>query len=498
MHWIALQPLPEPARPEGANPPDEGDNTPGEGGPAALVDVLVALGWWALQFTPKVARLEDTLLLEVSASERLWGGRPALIRHMFESNKPLGAWAAERSAPYKKEPTQWAGDTKQNALPPKLPALVQYAQGATSLIAFSRLQTDPLALTAPDDLPLAALAAARPHLPTLARMGCNYWGQLRALPRGGVARRFGAPLLEALDRAYGHRPDLYPWLVVPEVFEATLELGAQVETAPALLFGARRLLGSLQVWLQLRHSGVLALELGWTMDARRDTATQGQLVLRTAEPTDDMSHLQRLLSEHLARVTLPAPVSYLRLRTLETQKLRGISASLLPDAQRRGDSLHQLLERLSARLGPQQVLQMQARADHRPELMQRWQPASSASHLIAACAGGTGARGQNHPENTKNPGASALYPTWLLAMPLPLAVQHDAPQYQGPLRLLTGPQRLEAGWWGGGDGALRDYFLAHSERMGLLWIYKERLSGQGATHSAVDAGPCWYLHGIFA
>ncbi|WP_114968922.1 Y-family DNA polymerase [Rhodoferax ferrireducens] len=482
MYWIALQPLPEPALAEGANPLCEGDHTPGEGGSPALVDVLSALGWWALQFTPKVARLEDALLLEVSASERLWGGRQALIRHIFESNKP--------------------------------PATVQYAQGATSLIAFSRLQTDPLGATSPDDLPLATLVAARPHLPTLVRMGCSHWGQLRALPRGGVARRFGAPLLEALDRAYGHRPDLYPWLVVPEVFEATLELGAQVETAPALLFGARRLLGSLQVWLQLRHSGVLALELGWTMDARRDTATQGQLVVRTAEPTGDMSHLQRLLGEHLARVTLPAPVSYLRLRTLETQKLRGESTSLLSDEQRRGDSLHQLLERLSARLGPQQVLQMQACADHRPELMQRWQPASSASHLIAACAGGTGARGQNYPKNPENLMASALYPTWLLAVPLPLAVQHNRPQYQGPLSLLAGPQRLEAGWWGGGDGALRDYFLAHSERMGLLWIYRERLMGPG--RAGVQAGgqaegeterdPArwteaesqWYLHGLFA
>jgi protein ImuB len=475
MHWIALQPRPEPAR-------SEGENTPGEGGPPALVDVLGALGWWALQFTPKVARLEDALLLEVSASERLWGGRQPLIRHMFESNKP--------------------------------PAPVQYAQGATSLIAFAHLQTAPLAATAPDDLPLAALVAARPHQPILARMGCSHWGQLRALPRGGVARRFGAPLLEALDRAYGLRPDLYPWLVVPEVFEATLELGAQVETAPALLFGARRLLGSLQVWLQLRHSGVLALELMWTMDARRDTATQGQLVLRTAEPTGDMSHLQRLLGEHLARITLPAPVSYLRLRTLETQKLRGESASLLPDEQRRGDSLHQLLERLSARLGPQQVLQMQARADYRPELMQLWQPASSASHLIAACAGGTGTGGQNHHKNPENLTASALYPTWLLAMPLKLAVQHNRPQYQGPLTLLAGPQRLEAGWWGGGDCALRDYFLAHSERMGLLWIYRERLtgpgragaqaggSGEGETERdparTAEADSAWYLHGLFA
>ena len=39
------------------------------------------------------------------------------------------------------------------------------------------------------------------------------------------------------------------------------------------------------------------------MDKRRDTASEGELVLRTAEPTLDMNHLQRLLGEHLARIT---------------------------------------------------------------------------------------------------------------------------------------------------------------------------------------------------
>ena len=458
MHWIALQALPEPSRPAD-------DSAPGAGGPSALVDALSALGWWALQFTPKVARLEDALLLELSASERLWGGRVPLLRQIFEQNKPV--------------------------------APVQYARGATSLIAFARLKTAPVK-TAPDDLPLSALVAARPHLATLARIGCTCWGQLRALPRGGVARRFGAPLLDALDRAYGLRPELYPWLRLPEVFEARLELAAQVETAPALLFGARRLLNQLQVWLQMRHSGVLAFELGWTMDARRDTATQGQLLLRTAEATQDISHLQRLLGEQLARQTLPAPVLYLRLRTLETQKLGGESASLLPDERRPGDSLQQMLERLSARLGPQQVLQLQARADHRPERMQIWQPATSATKLIATCAGRTGAGGQKYQKyqkNRPNPGENALYPTWLLATPLKLALRHDCPLYQGPLTLLAGPQRLEAGWWGTSDCALRDYFLARSEQAQLLWIYRERLKGPGGR---LDAAPDWYLHGLFA
>ena len=89
MLWVALQALPESKSPE-------------------LLDHSAALGWWALQFTPKVARVDDALLLELSASERLWGGRTPLLRRIYESDKPA--------------------------------ANVKFARGATSLIAIARLQ----------------------------------------------------------------------------------------------------------------------------------------------------------------------------------------------------------------------------------------------------------------------------------------------------------------------------------------------------------------------
>jgi protein ImuB len=430
MLWVALQALLE-------------------SGSSQLADRITSIGWWALQFTPNVARVDDTLLLELSASERLWRGRAQLLRRIQESSKSITA--------------------------------VRLARGPTSLVAVARLQDTGLARSKPDDLPLSALAAARPHLATLERIGCTCWGQLRALPRAGVARRFGAPLIDALDRAYGLQPELYPWLTLPDVFDATLELPSQVETAQALLFGSRRLLNQLQIWLQLRHCGVLALELLWSMDARRNTATQGELILRTAEPAIDTAHLQRLLAEQLAHISLPAPVLALRLRTLETQELRGQSESFLPDAQVTGDSLQQLVERLSARFGAQQVLQVQGCAEYRPERMQSWQPlVPSMTHGAAALRG----------KGLHDFRAEALYPSWLLATPLKLAVRDQCPQYGGPLTLLAGPQRLEAAWWDDGHCALRDYFVARSAQRGLLWIFRERL--------AADVGPTWYLHGLFA
>ena len=455
MHWIALQPASD----------------------ASLADAATAWAWWALQFTPMVARLESALVLEVSASERLFGGATALLARLFEPNSPL--------------------------------APVEYAQGATSLVAFGRLQcvsqparsvetktaTVPIP---PDALPLHTLAAARAHLPSLVRLGIANWGQLRALPRGGLVRRFGAGLVDALDCAYGQRAEVYPWLTLPEVFDAPLELAASVETATALLFGARRLLTQLQVWLRARQRGVLVLELLWELDARRSNAlhvdahhsggAQGRLELRTAQPTQDMAHLARLLSEQLARVTLPAPVLHLRMRSLQTQPLAGESISLLPDDVRAGDSLHQLLERLSARLGPEQVRSVTLHADHRPERMQSW-GLKTATKSGAAHAHYSGASGLFGSQEMSQ---EALYPTWLLAMPLRLTVHQGLPQHQGPLTLLVGPQRLEVGWLEG-SAALRDYYVARSATAGLLWVYRERLGGK-----ANGAQAPWYLHGIFA
>ena len=434
MHWIALQPA------------SDALDAP------VLTDATSAWAWWALQFTPLVARVESALLLEVSASQRLFGGVDALLAKFLKPN-----WAV---------------------------ALVEYTQGATSLIAFGRLQCQQSDHDlAADALPLATLAAARPHLPTLARLGLSTWGQLRALPRGGLVRRFGAELVGALDRAYGQRPEVYPWLTLPDVFDAPLELLASVESAPALLFGARRLLTQLQVWLRARQRGVLALELVWELDARRGSGSQGRLELRTAQPTQDMTHLARLLTEQLARVTLPAPVLHLRLRSLQTQPLAGESMSLLPEDVRHGDSLHQLLERLGARLGAEQVRSVRLQADHRPEHMQRWGVVSVATKSGANHVDSTRARDQiDHQELAQG----ALYPTWLLAQPQRLGVQQGLPQYQGPLALLAGPQRLEAGWLEG-RAALRDYYVARSPGAGLVWVYCDRL---GAAR--------WYLHGLFA
>ncbi|OUL98691.1 hypothetical protein [Variovorax sp. JS1663] len=447
MHWIALRWPPEiAAAKEAALPPPE------------------ALGWWALQFTPHVAWVDEALLLEVSACERLWGGRLGLMRELARLN-PV----------------------------PEVP--VQRVQGSTSLVALARLRMfargEPPPQELPAGLPLDTLSAARDHLGVLSHLGCRNWGDVERLPRDGLVRRFGPALRAALDVAYGLVPDGHEWLTLPDVFEQKLELPALAESAPELMWSAHRLLAALQIWLRARQRGVLALELQWTLDLKRLNGIalppHQQLTVRTATPTQDTAHLRRLLSERLALTSLAAPASWLRLRSVETAPWAGASTGFLPEDNRPGDRLHELVERLSARLGPQQVLRAVAQADYRPEEKQAWRPALQGDPPVAAAA--------SQPD--------ALYPPWLLREPLRLELRDGRPCYRGVLRRLAGPQRLEAGWWGGpgqggerGHPAMRDYYIAESPEAGLVWVFRERPTGFLSEDEAKE--PRWFLQGLYA
>lgn len=426
--------------------------------PLPSADALRGLATWALQFTPRVTLCEEAVLLEAQASLRLFGGRRALRDRILAESSDLGvttvAWSHTGLAAL-----ALARAGIENGLRGSLEDLL-------------------------DDLPMAVLSAVLPHEGTLARLGCRRLGDVRRLPRGGLSRRFGKALLDALDRAYGLQPEAHAWVELPETFSARLELPSRVELAPALLFGARRLLLSLCGWLAARHSGVLAFTLRWAHDAMRsrDAGAGGELTLRTTEATRQVEPLCRLLGEHLAQVHLLAPVGELALEALDVRPLDEISASLLPEEAPPGESSQQVLERIAARLGSDRVLRPVALDDHRLEWMQRWQPATQEA--------------SGHPLRPTTE-ADLPQPTWVLPQPLKLATQGPRPMYQGALQLLTGPHRVEGGWWqrvGAGAEAgtaqvQRDYWVALSEHAGVLWIFQERLANDQTA---------WYLHGVFA
>lgn len=437
MYWIAL--IPEP----GCRGASTSSGTEGTGGQHH------AIGCWALQFTPHVALVEDVVALEVRASQRLFGGEVALCERVHAEALALGCTAVA-----------WA-PTCGAAI-----ALARAGQGD----GFRK----PLDAVL-DALPLHVLNEACRHQPTLARLGCRTLGDVRRLPRGGLSRRFGKALLEELDCAYGLRPETFAWMALPETFESRLELPGKVEHAPGLVFGGRRLLAQMAGWLAARHAGARGFTVWWRYEFHRakDSPDEERLEIRTAELTRTIEHFARLLAERLGQTTLAAAVEEIRLRAEDVAPLAQVSESLLQETTRQAESLLQLVERLSARLGPERVLRAVIRTDHRPEALQGWRPAIEAHPQLAGSA------------------PAIPQPTWLLVTPLRLWVRDERPVYQGPLQLVSGPHRVDGAWWDrGADMVRRDYFVALSEHAGLLWIYRERSQPDAA------ASP-WYLQGIF-
>ena len=423
-------------------------------------EALSGLATWCLQFTPRVAVIEPlsespAVVMELESSVRLFGGKRELVQRIRDECADLGV-----------RQLSWA--------PTSLAAVALASAGVSNGFA------KPLAETL-DALPLTCLTMCAAHGPTLARLGCQTLGQVRALPRGGISRRFDAQLLGALDQAYGLKPEAHQWVELPDTFHSKLELMARVELAPAMLFGARRLMLQMTGWLAARHCGVTAYTLRWCHDTMRakTAGDGGELTVRTAQPTRDIEHLTRLLAEHLAKVRLLAPVGDLELLAVDVQSLDEKSLSLLPEPTHVGEGLAMVLERIAARLGPERVLRPVILEDHRIEWMCHWQPAPAKR-----------ARKLNRaPEMPQ--------PTFVLPEPLRLAMRAHRPLYQGVLQLLAGPHRVEGGWWDrttkDGEASTRhvarDYWVALSEHAGVLWVFQTRLA---------EDETAWFLHGMFA
>jgi protein ImuB len=411
--------------------------------PAEETECLLGLAGWAAQYTPSVALelppLENAALaLEVSGSLKLFRGLERIAGSLRAGCARLGFTARVAAAP-----------TARGA-------------GWLAHAGSERLVADPAALeSALAGLPVRVMTGDAATLDALAAIGATRIGDVAALPRAGLARRFGRQLLDDLDRALGRVPDPRTFFTPPAEFRARLELPAEVTQAEALLFAARRLFVQLEGFLAARAGGVQRLALRLVHREARFTEVPIGLVA----PARDAAHFTLLARERLEGLVLPAAVRAIALDAGEIVPLAGEALALFDDGTAAPGDWRKLVERLRARLGGAAVHSLAVAAEHRPE---------RASRESATDAGADGA---NPP---------GLRPFWLLPAPQPLEEIDAAPHRGGPLRLLAGPERIESGWWDGGDVA-RDYFVAETADHALVWVYRERRAPGG-----------WFLHGLFA
>ena len=415
----------------------------------------------ALRYTPSVAQhLQDTILLEVAASLRLFGGIRALMRLLRRDLDTLHVQARCSMAP-----------TAQGAW------LLAQAGGALRYTARPRSLARAL-----DRLPCAALPEARPHLDWLGAVGCVTLGQLRGLPRAGLGRRSSATLLEALSQAYEGQALRYTPYVAPDQFKRHLDLQDRIEQAEVILAITERLMQSLCVWLAARRQTARGIGIDLHHERGRRARAPTTIVMALAEPAWVVAHFMDPLRERLTRQTLAEPVVAITLRCEALADFAPDSGLLFPDPRNAPAEYRRLLDLLTARLGPGQILRPHPVADHRPEIANAWIDAAPAH------AGGVPiAQGRTEtPGVSFCPVAFAERPFWMLPEPRALAMRGDRPVLGTPLQLVRGPERIESGWWDG-HFAVRDYFVAQDSQAVRYWIYRER-----------DADPArWFLHGIF-
>lgn len=412
---------------------------------------LEAIALAMLSFTPDVVFTDNfSILLDVGPSLRLFGGPLSLCRQVRSSIRRLGFTASLGAAP-----------TAQGAW------LLAQAPRQRRALHRRCLQ---LATLGPrlDRLPCGLVPAAQPFLAWFDGIGAVELGALRRLPRAGLLRRTSKQLLRVLDHAYGDLEELQRWMAVPEHFSAHVETFDRIENAEALMHGATTLILQLTGWLNARQLALSSFTLLMEHERGRAAVAPTPLEITLAEPVWKEHHLLRLLKERLAKVELTSPVIALRLQAGQLQPMQVPTDQLFPEPGGSPADFARLLELLSARLGPENVLTPVVCSDHRPEECNTWGPATV------------------HYRRLSDDEEALERPAMVLPKPIPLLMRHERPFYGSPLKLIRGPERLEAGWWDDQTVA-RDYYVAQGTDATCYWIYLER------TQNAR-----WYLHGLYA
>ncbi len=388
------------------------------------------------RFTSRVSiEPPQELLLEIGASLRLFGGVDVLWRQLRTSLAPL------------------AGELRHGIAPTPLAAIWLARCNRPRVITSADALRSVLG-----ELPLAVLQLEPRLEKRLRNTGVKRLRDLWRLPRDGLARRFGAGLLQTLDRALGQSGDPRRNHAPPLHFAATLELPAETRGSRLILGAAERLLAQLAEFLARHEAQVEAVQFG--LLSRSHPAHWLTIGLRRG--SCDPARLLELFEHHLQPLRLAAPVTALCLESMAIRPATAASRPLFrtPDTpQHREEQWQELLERLQNRLGTEAIRMLRSLPDHRPELA--WEQAEP------ALTTGTSAH------------CAPRRPLWLLPEPQPL------PAPPGNLTLLGGPERIETGWWST-TSIRRDYYTARHRDGRQLWIFHDlRRPGR------------WYLHGLF-
>lgn len=416
--------------------------------PAAELAALHRLAAWSYQFSSHViagavAAERDQarnamLWLEIGASLKLFGGLRKFIEHLEQELGQLDY-------------------TYKLGIAPTLEGAALLARAGIRLAIAHR---DALHLRI-RSLPIAALALPPDIIEQLHASGVRRLGWLLELPRDAVAKRFGPSVSNLLDRLMGLAPDPRPVFQLPEVYHARFEFELAVSSTEALLFPLRRMLQEFAGFLRARDTGVQH----FTLALRHRQQSPTELPIGLATPDRNAERFFAVVRERLERTQLPAPALELSLAADCFAAPTALQPDLLDGALQQIETFSHTLERMAARLGESALYQLKSVAEHRPE---------------GSCAAASTGIGYAVPalERKAQEAAFPPRPLWLLPDPRPL-------ESSALPAMVSGPERIESGWWDGGD-VQRDYFIVRTGNGADLWVFQDRTDGS------------WHLHGFWS
>lgn len=478
---------------------------------------LTALRRWAGKFSPWVAEEPpDALVVDLTGCAHLFGGEEGLMAEAEAdclhlgltlragiADTPGAAWALARFAGRGEPSPLRSGDdiaqearaTRSRAVKrrgwerggPALPVPpVTLPQGVIAAPGHTRQALSPL--------PVAALRLPPARVEALARLGLRQVADVLALPRAGLARRFGADTLRQIDRALGLEPEPVSPAAAPLHFATRMRFPEPIGLAGDIAAGIDRLLDPLCARLRDKGRGARRVRL----QVQRADGTAQSVEVGLAQAADRPDRIRPLLALKIETIDPGFGIDGLRLEAVETEPVHALQhrghLEAMADAMARQEGarpdggpaggaarLADLIGRLGARLGSDSVMRAHPADSHIPE--------KGALVLSAAWS---------------EPWAGPWPPT---SPPRPLVLMQPEPVFapetptpparfrwrrrEHETRTALGPERLAPEWWlddPGWRSGVRDYWRIETATGERFWLFF-------AHGGAVSGG--WFAHGIF-
>jgi protein ImuB len=368
-------------------------------------------------------------------------------------------------------------------------ALARYAERQADLYCPLGGQRDALA-----KLPIEGLRLATPILETFYRLGLRRIGDLYAMPRAPLARRFGDPPLTRLDQALGlNEETIEPRRPAP-AFRTRLAFVEPIGRSEDIAAATSRLLAALCKQLEQASVGARKLEIAlYRVDGSVDRTAIG-----TSRPNRDNPKLMKLFEDRLGELDPGFGVDLMILAAPEVEEWTGAQDHLPETGTPAKSSWHEdgtidLADRLALRLGAKNVVRLAPHDSHLPARVQVSVPFATpvpegAWARIASMKGARPTRLLQRPEQVN---VTAM-------MPDDPPQQFQWHRHTHKIVRIEGPERIADEWWRPQPGGklmpanivppVRDYYRVEDNDGGRFWLFRD-----GSLNTAK-----WYLHGFCA